>query len=145
MSDLALSLLTTLAELYSLRAEWDDLVGAADGATVFQTWAWVTSWYEHFGEGKQLLIFAVRDGAGRLVALAPCSRSSSATGSFRLLHLLGRGNDLTEYVQILARPEQESAATRFLFEAWDRMSNQWDLLVLPVVPGDGSFVAEIRR
>src|SRR5262245_55523884 len=130
MSALALSLLTTLAELYSLRAEWDDLVAVAEGATVFQTWAWATSWYDAFGEGKQLLIFAVRDAAGRLVALAPCSRSSSASGSFRLLHLLGRGNDLTEYVQILARPEHEPAATRLFFEAWHRSSNQWDLLVL---------------
>src|SRR5262245_60179518 len=123
MSDLALSLLTTLAELYSLRAEWDELIGVADDASVFQTWAWAASWYEHFGHGKQLLIFAVRDTAGRLVALAPCSRSSSATGSFRLLHLLGRGNDLTEYVQILARPEHLQAATRLLFEAWHCMSN----------------------
>jgi CelD/BcsL family acetyltransferase involved in cellulose biosynthesis len=145
MSHLTLSLLTTLAELYSLRAEWQELVNVAEGATVFQTWEWVTSWYEHFGHGKELLIFTVRNREGRLVALAPCSRSSSATGSFRLLHLLGRGNELTEYVQILARPQYEQVVTRLLFDAWHRMSNQWDLFVLPVVPGDGAFVAELRR
>ncbi|PYM56064.1 MAG: hypothetical protein DMD79_22020, partial [Candidatus Rokuibacteriota bacterium] len=91
-ASLRLSCLTTFPELLALRVEWEQLVDAADDATVFQSWVWVTSWYEHFGVGKDLWIFTVRDEQGRLVGLTPCSRSSSGVGGFRLLHLLGRGN-----------------------------------------------------
>ena len=90
-ASLRLSCLTTLPELLALRGEWQRLVDAADDATIFQSWEWVTGWYEHFGVGKDLLTFAVRDEQGRLVGLAPCSRASAEVGGFRLLHLLGRG------------------------------------------------------
>ena len=94
---------------------------------MFQSWEWVSSWYGHFGAGKHVQVLTVRDAGDRLVALAPCSRSSSHGGAVRLLHLLGRGNDLTEYVHVLAEPQYAATATRHLFEAWHRLSGQWDL------------------
>jgi CelD/BcsL family acetyltransferase involved in cellulose biosynthesis len=134
----------TPADLNAIREEWQALAERVEGATVFQTWEWASSWYAHFGAGKHLHVLAVRDADGRLVALAPCSRSSTHGGAVRLLHLLGRGNDLTEYVQVLADPYYSAPATRALFEAWHRMSGQWDLLVLPSLPDDGVFPAQLR-
>src|SRR4029077_12240513 len=104
------------------------LAEVAEGATVFQSWEWASSWYEHFGSDKSLQVLAVRDESGRLVALAPCSASSSHGGLFRMLHLLGRGNDLTEYVQILARPDHARSVAHLLFGHWHRTSDRWDLL-----------------
>lgn len=79
-----------LETLAGLRAEWDALVSVARGAGLFQSWDWVTAWYQHFGAGVALDVLVVRDADGRLVGLAPCSRSSPMLG-LRLLHLLGRG------------------------------------------------------
>jgi CelD/BcsL family acetyltransferase involved in cellulose biosynthesis len=145
MKDLAVSLVTTRAGLEAVREEWQRLVDAAEGATVFQSWEWAVSWYAHFGHERLLRIFTVRDHDGRLIGLAPCSLSESRWGGFRLLHLLGRGNDLTEYVQILARPGYEQTIASCLFGAWHRASDEWDLLVLPAMPGDGPILSEIRR
>jgi CelD/BcsL family acetyltransferase involved in cellulose biosynthesis len=110
---------------------------------VFQSWEWVASWYEHFGRDKQLQLLVARAADGKLVGVAPCSRSRG--GLFRLLHLLGRGNDLTEYVQILAHPDYAQPVTRLVLDAWDRAADQWDLLVLPSVPEDSRFLASLRR
>src|SRR5262245_53074608 len=144
VSDLRVSVIGNPADLDAIRVEWQELAERVDGATVFQSWEWASSWYAHFGDGKRLQVLSVRDANDRLVALAPCSRSSSHGGAVRLLHLLGRGNDLTEYVQVLADPHYAATATRALFEAWHRMSDQWDLLVLPSLPDDGVFPVQLR-
>jgi CelD/BcsL family acetyltransferase involved in cellulose biosynthesis len=143
VSGLDLSLLTTADEVASIREEWRALAEAAESATVFQSWEWVASWYEHFGRDKQLQLLVARAADGKLVGVAPCSRSRG--GLFRLLHLLGRGNDLTEYVQILAHPDYAQPVTRLVLDAWDRAADQWDLLVLPSVPEDSRFLASLRR
>jgi CelD/BcsL family acetyltransferase involved in cellulose biosynthesis len=145
LSELDVSVIDSPAGLLAVRKEWQALAERVDGATVFQSWEWASSWYEHFGTGKRLQVLTVRDATGQLVAVAPCSRSSSHGGAIRLLHLLGRGNDLTEYVQVLADPHHAAAATRRLFATWHRMSDQWDLLVLPSIPDDGAFLAQLRE
>src|SRR5262249_58550097 len=35
--------------------------------------------------------------------------------------------------------------TRGLSESWHRMADRWDLVVLPSLPDDGQFVADLRR
>ena len=144
VTDLRVSVIATPTDLLAIREEWQALAERVESATVFQSWEWASSWYDHFGASKRLQILTVRDADDRLVALAPCSRSSSHGGAIRLLHLLGRGNDLTEYVQVLADPHYAATATRLLFEAWHRTSDQWDLLVLPSLPDDGAFLAQLR-
>ncbi|HEV8309866.1 MAG TPA: GNAT family N-acetyltransferase [Methylomirabilota bacterium] len=141
---LSVECLTRLPEMHALRGEWQNLLDAARQPTVFQTWEWVTSWYEHFGEGKALRLLIARDEEGRLVGVAPGSRSSVGLGSVRLLHLLGRGNDFTEYVDAILHPAHADAVARAFFEAWDREGGAWDLLVLPSVPADGDFLPRVR-
>lgn len=136
--------LTSLAQLEALRPEWAALVEAAEDATVFQSWDWVASWFEHFGAGRELLLFTVRDAGGRLVGAAPCSRARSAGGLLRLVHLLGRGNDATEYVQVLTTRADADAVAGALFDAWHRLSRSWDLLVLPSMPA-APCVGPLRR
>src|SRR5262245_7656565 len=87
--------LTRLDELRGLRGAWDKLLHEAESTSVFQTWEWVTTWYEHFGSDQDMFVLTVRDGQGRLVGLAPFSLSRR--GGVRVLHLLGLKSTLTEY------------------------------------------------
>jgi CelD/BcsL family acetyltransferase involved in cellulose biosynthesis len=142
-SGLAVGRVGTLAELHELRAEWDRLVERAPAATVFQSWAWVATWYEHFAPDRPLEVLTFRDAAGALVGVAPCSRSRR--GGVRLLHLLGRGNDLTEYVGVLADGAHEASVARALVDAWAADAGRWDLVVLPAVLDDAPVVRDVRR
>jgi CelD/BcsL family acetyltransferase involved in cellulose biosynthesis len=138
--------LHTLAELHELRSEWERLEeSAGQAATIYQTWAWVVTWYEHFGDDKTLEVLVLRDAEGRLVGIAPWSRSVQALGRLRLVHSLGRGNDLTEYVDALLHPDHADAAVRAIFEHWDERRGEWELLSLPCLPGDGALGASARR
>ena len=56
-----------------LEGEWDGLHAASPAATPFQSWAWLYSWWEHYGQGRhRLRLVTVREGAGGpLVGVAP--------------------------------------------------------------------------
>jgi CelD/BcsL family acetyltransferase involved in cellulose biosynthesis len=130
--------------LGDLRPEWEDLEREVDGATVYQTWAWVTSWYEHFGAGKRLELAAARDRAGRLVGVVPLSRGAAAGPGPRLLHFLGRGNDLTEYVDALLSAEHAAEVVQAVFRCWDARRGAWDLWRLPAAPVESPLVQGLR-
>jgi CelD/BcsL family acetyltransferase involved in cellulose biosynthesis len=135
--------LTTMAQFRALHAEWDDLLARARGGTVFQTWEWAACWYEHFEPRADLLVLTVRDVAGRLVAVAPCSRSTALGGAFRMLYLLGRGKELTEYVDAVIDQDYEREAAQAITAAWHRERACWDVFTLAGVPADGPLAREV--
>src|SRR5262249_39385405 len=130
-------------ELRGLRGEWDKLLHEAESASIFQTWEWVTTWYEHFGSEREIFVLTVRDGQGRLVGLAPFSLSRRWGG--RVLHLVGVNNTLTEYVDATLHPDSADSAVEAIFGAWRRAEGDWDLLRLPLLEGEGPFARNVRR
>lgn len=44
---------------------------AEEGRNLFATWDWMAAWWRHFGGGRELATFAVRDAAGRTIGLLP--------------------------------------------------------------------------
>jgi CelD/BcsL family acetyltransferase involved in cellulose biosynthesis len=140
-----LELATSLEALHGLQAEWERLEREVEAATIYQTWAWVVSWYEHFGGDKRLRVLAARDGDGRLAGVMPLSATSPTPLGPRLLHFLGRGNDLTEYVDALLRPDLAVAVVDAVFERWDRDRRRWDLWTLPSAPVESPLVQRLSE
>src|SRR5215203_312941 len=60
-------------EFASVQEEWDELYESCPRATPFQSWEWLYSWWEVYGEGSYgLRLITLRDaGSGRLVGLLP--------------------------------------------------------------------------
>src|SRR5438045_2154976 len=54
----------------ALEEEWEDLYYDSPLATPFQSWSWLYSWWEAFGEGYELRLITVRHGS-HLVGLIP--------------------------------------------------------------------------
>jgi CelD/BcsL family acetyltransferase involved in cellulose biosynthesis len=135
-----LELATSLAALHGLREDWERLEREVDAATIYQTWAWVASWYEHFGADKRLRVVTARDGDGRLAGVVPLSITSPTPVGPRLLHCLGRGRQLTEYLDALLRPDAAGAVVDAVFEYWDRERRRWDLWSLPSAPAESPLV-----
>ncbi len=58
------------AGLDSLRPEeWNEL--AAAGGSVFGTWEWASTWWRHFGAGRELALWVARTADGRRAAVLP--------------------------------------------------------------------------
>jgi len=61
--------LERVADLDQLRPEWTDL--AIRTRNVFASWEWNRLWWEHFGKGRKLTAFALRDASGTLRGILP--------------------------------------------------------------------------
>jgi CelD/BcsL family acetyltransferase involved in cellulose biosynthesis len=104
------SWIATAAEFAQLGAEWDDLFQRANPENIFLSFGWMSTWWKHFGKG-QLAVIAVRDAAGRLVAVAPfyIARSSAGLGA-RRLGFLADEHVGSDYLNVLADARCGAAA-----------------------------------
>lgn len=101
----------------ALEEEWEDLHRASPQATPFQSWAWLYSWWEFYGEGYELRLVTVRDRS-LLVGLVPLMLERR--GGFGRLLFVGTG--LTDYHDLLAREGREAQVS----EAGRRALEQMD-------------------
>jgi CelD/BcsL family acetyltransferase involved in cellulose biosynthesis len=94
--------LRSAQEFAALEEEWEDLYHDSPQATPFQSWAWLYSWWEYYGEGYELRLITVWEGAV-MVGLVPLMLRRR-WGFGRLLFI---GTGITDYLDILARQEWE--------------------------------------
>jgi CelD/BcsL family acetyltransferase involved in cellulose biosynthesis len=97
------TVLKNTKEFAALEEEWEELYRHCPAATPFQSWAWLYSWWEHYGEGYELRIVAVRSG-GLLVGILPLMIQRR----FGFKRLLFIGTGITDYLDLLAREGWES-------------------------------------
>jgi hypothetical protein len=60
-----------VATLEPVRQEWTEL--ATRSRSVFKTWEWLSTWWDHFGEHRALMVVAVQS-QDRLVGILPLYR-----------------------------------------------------------------------
>src|SRR5215210_4937363 len=119
------SVLRSAGEFAALEEEWEDLYRDSAQATPFQTWAWLYSWWEAYGEDYELRLITVRDGA-LLVGLVPLMLERW-WGFPGWLSFIGTG--LTDYLDILVRRGWEAQVAKAGIGALKRMQ-PWKMLDL---------------
>lgn len=117
----------TVAALEPLRQEWTEL--ATCTRSVFKTWEWLSTWWDHFGQHRRLMVLAVRT-PDRLVGILPLYRWRSRP--VRILRFLGHavGDELGPVCAPADRPLMASALRRVLADS------RWDLLLAEQVPAE---------
>ena len=103
----------------SLEEEWTGLYERCPTATPFQSWAWLYSWWEHYGKGYELRLITVRDDEGLLVGLAPLMQDRR--WGFGRLSFVGTG--ITDYLDILASEGWEERVSGAVVEALGRLDD----------------------
>lgn len=59
----------------SLKDDWNRALRESESDSVFLTHEWLSTWWDHFGAGKELLVLVARD-QGKIRGLAPLMRST---------------------------------------------------------------------
>ncbi|MGE3915640.1 MAG: GNAT family N-acetyltransferase [Hyphomicrobiaceae bacterium] len=110
---LVLDLVTTVAGLEALEADWNALhARAGEPHHVFQTFNWCWHWCCHYVSGSRQLAIVTGRSEGRLVLLMPLAIQRRAG----LVELTWLGEPVSQYGDILALPEACGLAT--LQQAW---------------------------
>ena len=128
----------------ALQAEWDELFERSAANRPFSTWTWASCWWEHHRRGKRLLVVTIRDGADRLVGLAPFYCEWLAFGvPLPRLRLLGAGN--SDYLDLIFERGREDELAETLVRYLSDHPATWRFLTLEEVPGDSPALAAFRR
>jgi CelD/BcsL family acetyltransferase involved in cellulose biosynthesis len=124
------SWIATAAEFARLGAEWGDLFQRANPENIFLSFGWMSTWWKHFGKG-QLAVIAVRDSAGRLVAVAPFCIARSSTGlGARRLGFLADEHVGSDYLNVLADTAFGAAAVAEIARTLFAHRRLWDYIEL---------------
>jgi len=120
----------------TLRPEWDELDAHTFPRRPYSSALWNHLWWRYFCRRNtwvrdDLALFAMRDGAGRLIAVAPMMLSRMPPAmpwAARKLQFLGAGTPIYEIRGLVARPEHQTAATAALHDHLLRQYRHWDVL-----------------
>jgi CelD/BcsL family acetyltransferase involved in cellulose biosynthesis len=123
-----------VAGLEPLRLEWAQLADRT--RSVFKTWEWLSTWWDHFGQPGQLMLTAVRS-QDRLIGILPLYRWR--TRPLRILRFLGHavGDELGPICAPADRPLMARALGRVLADS------RWHLLLAEQVPADERWSATL--
>ena len=131
--------ITQVTDLHPYREQWDKLAGDC----VFRSWAWLTTWWKHYGEDKQLfvlLVFTEQDALS-CQASANCSSSQSNAENLRailpcylestfargqVLRLLGDGEVCSDHLDLLVDPFEAKLAATALAGYLCENASDWD-------------------
>jgi len=147
-SSLSLRLIQSFPEWASLADQWDDLLESSSTNSVFQSWRFLSTWWEHFGADSELAILtAERDG--ELVGIAPFHIKRGPTGARRHLRHLAFLGSLAESEGLLfdfpVRPGLEAPVLGACFaEGSPLFQLDWDQLYLPMMPVDSPCLAALE-
>ncbi len=120
------------SELKDLRDAWNTILMRSISDTVFLTWEWMYSWWECFGEGKELFV-VIAEEDDEIIGLAPLHRTRAKIFGLRTLtHLefLGTTGVITEYPDLIIQKGREHDLIPAFMEFLFRNSSEWDVLNL---------------
>lgn len=138
-------------DLIDLREEWQALQERSSARGIYQTWEWVSTWWEHCGDDKQLWLLQARDDRGSLIGLGMLALDShqpqlgSAEGRrWRQLEFIG-ARDNCEHLGFLLEPGEESRIVQAFMRAIKRRQRSWDALHLSGIPSDSALLGTLQR
>jgi CelD/BcsL family acetyltransferase involved in cellulose biosynthesis len=117
----------------ALEEEWEDLYHDSPRATSFQSWAWLYSWWESYGEDYELRLVTVRDRRGLLVGVAPLMLKDRL--GFSKLLFVGTGP--TDYLDVLIRERWEDQVSEVLVQTLGEMDS-WQVADLQQLRPDAA-------
>lgn len=142
--------ITGREEFESLAPQWNALLERSAANTIALTHEWLTTWWDVFGENRELFILLVREGKN-LIGIAPLLKrrvSSFGLGVTRL-EFLASGEDeadeiCSDYLDFICERGRENDAIESIFRYLDEAKNEWDELLLKEIIGTSPSIELMR-
>jgi CelD/BcsL family acetyltransferase involved in cellulose biosynthesis len=138
-------------EFEALAEEWNALVEESANNTLTLTHEWLTTWWEVFGEGRELYVLLVRDG-NELIGIAPMlKRTVQHYGvlPFRRIEFLASGEDeadeiCSDYLDFILKRGREQEALDFILRYICEKDTDWDEVLLTDMAGDSVNLSAVK-
>ena len=130
----SVEIVTDASAFARLELEWNDAVERAGLAHPFLRHEWLATWWECFGEGRQLHIVIVRADA-QIIAIAPLLSEAVSLCGIPVRQLRLMFNDHTPRADVIVA-EPGDRAYRAIWHALVDTGDRWDVLLLGQLPRD---------
>ncbi len=121
-----------------LKKDWGTLLEACSEATLFNSWEWLFSWWQAYGDEKKLRILLWWDTEhAKLVGIAPLYLAREAIGpglQCRVLRFLGDGSHDSDYLNFVVHPAYNIETMVADFGQWFRTNHEYDAAVFNTIP-----------
>jgi len=138
---------TTIQEIESLEDKrivdsWNTLNEASGCPHIHLTWEWISLWWKHFGEDRELMLLGAIEH-DRVLAIAPlCIRKvGMGTACLRILEFLGTG--LSDRGDFLWEPSRIDALRHILGYVYAQ-KKRWERLSLRAFPEWAASPTEVK-
>ena len=134
----------SVSDFQALRPQWDDLLAHSGSDCLFLTWEWMFSWWQHFGAGRELALYAGRSGdALDLIAPFATRPPQLLRGKpWGALEPLGVGSVGSDYLDVVVRQDREREG---LDRLATRLREDGVVLSVPRTHADASCVRELAE
>jgi len=120
--------INTFKELQNLKPTWNDALQKSKDNTVFSTWEWLSCWWKHFGEGRQLRVLVAQEKE-EILGIAPLMLSRynfMQIGKIAKIEFLGSPHsDYNNFILLKSEKECIKLMLEYLMAQPD-----WDFLQL---------------
>jgi CelD/BcsL family acetyltransferase involved in cellulose biosynthesis len=131
----------TSADVFTtLQPEWNTFLKQSPSDTLFLTWEFQKTWWDHFGDGCELRLLTARDEAGRLAGIAPLYLERDESGR-ELLRLIG-GVEVADYLDFITPADENGELLAAFVDALNAMPD-WQMLDLRNIPAASRTRAQL--
>jgi peptidoglycan/xylan/chitin deacetylase (PgdA/CDA1 family)/CelD/BcsL family acetyltransferase involved in cellulose biosynthesis len=136
-----ITLISRWEDLEAISREWNEVLANGAEDTFFLTWEWISAWWNHYGNGRQLFVLLAKK-QGKLVGIAPfyVDEVKKYGKRWKALKIIGDGSGDSDYQDciVLGGLEEEIAQAFVAFLA-DRR-NEWHVMEFESVPETSPFI-----
>lgn len=134
--------------LENIREEWNTLHERSYNHSIFMTWEYIATWWEHLGHDHMLWLMTARDKQGKLVGIAPMMRVRRTRVKFMAWHQLEfigatTNSDHTDFIIEIGLEKEIIPA--FIHALNHQTSNNWDVIALSSIPADSPSITALHR
>jgi len=136
----------TWEALEQFRERWNSLLRANPAASIFQTPEWLASWWQAYGQNRDLfaLVFADSTGATVGIALLYAEQTRFLGLSLTTLRMVGAGSGDSDGLDFITAPGHENACAK-AFMAWFAGQKSWQVCALETLPQHSPVAACLSR
>ena len=122
-------------ELEGFRERWNSLLRANPASSIFQTQEWLASWWQAYGQNRDLFALVFADSTGAIVGIAPlyADRTRFLGLSLTTLRMVGAGSGDSDGLDFITAPGHASNCAK-AFIAWLVTQKEWHVCALETLP-----------
>lgn len=136
----------TWTELEQFRGDWNSLLRANPVSSIFQTPEWLASWWQTYGQNKDLFALVFANSADAVVGIVSlyADKIRFFGMSVTTLRMVGAGSGDSDGLDFITAPEYASDCVK-AFIAWLTGQNKWHVCALETLPQHSQVAACLLR